>query len=382
MTKKGALFLAVPFCLITLFFLTAYFFTPKSGFDDIEGRSLAAFPKADTLKDGSFPSKFETYLTDQFPFRRTMVRTYTELLMLQNKFYGRNLFISDSGWLIPRDYSLDTNDILWAAGELNALADAFPDTPVYFLCTPQKTYTFGYMLPYGELTHHEYLELFLQNVEVPVVNAAQVFEEMPPAEKEARFFKSDYHWNARGAFTAFSLLMERLSADGLTPAFAPADFHEEIYPDKLLAGDLNRRLGYKMDRNEPVMLMRYKEQLPVSYELLEGGVWTSVPEKRIFAPGLDDREVSYNDIYTANYGGFRIESPHALTDQKILVLKDSMQNPTTNLFPVYFCETMFVDLRYRGDTTAEQIIQEENPDIVVIVYNCANIRGEMYENMR
>ena len=63
-------FLALVFVLLLLFVVL-----PKSDYSSNEKRVLSDFPAVtfDTVADGSFGTKFETYLSDHFPFRNFFV---------------------------------------------------------------------------------------------------------------------------------------------------------------------------------------------------------------------------------------------------------------------------------------------------------------------
>ena len=379
MTKRGALLLILPVSLIILITLCLAFILPDKAYSDTEYRSLAQRPDFSSWE--SVPSLFEDYFTDQFPARGQLVRAYTELQLLQNKTYVRDLYVSEDGWLIPRDYLLSHWDMEQAARCVNELAAASPDKALYFLCVPQKSYLFGYKLPYEGMTHHENLPVFTAALDsgVRLVNAADAMDAMPPAVKETLFYRTDFHWNARGAFEAYKLLLDEMIHTGDLPGHAaarPEDYPETVTGQRYL-GDLNRRMSYRFDAEETIQAA-YKDALPVVFSLWQDGGWQEVPANSIYNTGADAPETTYNDAYTDNLGRYKMTSPLSATGQKLLVIKDSMQNPTSSLFPAVFRETEVIDPRFLTDITVKEIAAASDADLVVIFYNSSNITGDMY----
>ncbi|MBQ4628502.1 MAG: hypothetical protein IJB44_05445, partial [Clostridia bacterium] len=88
MQKKSEIILSILFVIFVFVFGILLIAMPDVSFSESENRILAQMPKA-TLKsvfDGSFEADFETYITDQFPFRDFWVKSNTVVSMsLLNK---------------------------------------------------------------------------------------------------------------------------------------------------------------------------------------------------------------------------------------------------------------------------------------------------------
>ena len=83
--KKGAIVSIIMiwfFCLVIFGVAGLHFVSKDNSFSESENRVLAQFPKLSvaTITDGSFMKDFETYLTDQFPFRDGIISLKTFLL--------------------------------------------------------------------------------------------------------------------------------------------------------------------------------------------------------------------------------------------------------------------------------------------------------------
>ena len=102
--KKGAIisiFMIWFFCLIIFGMSGLHVLTDDKNFSDSENRVLGTFPKltVSSISDGSFMRDFETYLTDQFPFRDSIisVKTFTDRILGKNEENG--VYIGKEGFL-------------------------------------------------------------------------------------------------------------------------------------------------------------------------------------------------------------------------------------------------------------------------------------------
>src|SRR5699024_10598157 len=93
----------------------------------------------------------------------------------------------------------------------------------------------------------------------------------------------------------------------------------------------------------------------------------------------DKTLVNYSDLFTYNYREINIVNPkRAETDNKILIIKDSYANPIIYYIAEHFYETTIYDPRYNEDRTVQEFIEENDFDIVAMVYNSANLTGVTY----
>ncbi len=380
MTRGGALLLVLPVSMLTLFWAIAFFLSPTQTTSTYENRKLAAFPATGELR--AFPRDFETYFTDQFPFRDQWVTAYTGLQLWQHQTYVRNNVICGD-WLMSKEYPAEASQMSAAAQKVNALQKA-DGRPIYYLSVPRKSYALSDLYPDPAMAHTENLPIFLGQLDrsIHVVNASKAMALLSREQRESMFYKTDFHWNARGAFYAWKQLVNAMVEAGDLPETARVD--DQDYPEttvtgKRYLGDLNRQISYLFDVNEPIVYVRYRAALPVVYTRLIDGVMTEVPEHEIFAADLDKDELNYIGAYTANMAYYRVDSPESLTDRKVLVIRDSMQSPTTPLFAAVFRSTEFLDVRYLTDKTVKDYLAESDADLVVMFYNSANLTGEMYE---
>ena len=114
--KKGAIisiFMIWLFCLVIFGMAGLHLLTEDKKFSDSENRVLATFPKltVSAIADGSFMRDFETYLTDQFPFRDRIIsaKTFTDRMLGKNEENG--VYIGKEGYLFDSQTPLDKSRI-------------------------------------------------------------------------------------------------------------------------------------------------------------------------------------------------------------------------------------------------------------------------------
>lgn len=385
-TRFGAFMIIGSFAAIIFVFSVMHILTPDLPSSKTENRSLQAFPAIRGIPSGNFQSQFNNYYSDQFPFRDSFLSAYTILSMQSPNIYVRKKFISKDGWIIPQDFSYSHQTMELAADAVNELYEVVQqaDKKLYFTLVPQKSYLFGYKLPYPELTEKEkagYFASHLRN-EISLINVADIMDALSPEEKEDLFFKTDLHWNGKGAYFGFKEIIAGMIDNGdLTQEASIVDAQFDLVEyEKAYDGDLNRNLSYLVPKDRKVPYMVYQGSMDLACEIYqEDGSWQSASFNKIFASGLANYEIDYNQAYTYNLGRYIVTNKDSLTDQKILILKDSMQNPTTGLFSVVFRETEIVDVRNIKRVTAKEIIQESDADVVLIFYHTSNLTGEMYQ---
>ena len=149
MTKKSEIILSILFVAFVFIFGILFVVLPDISFSESENRILAQMPKASlkTVFDGSFESDFESYVTDQFPFRDFWVRSNTIVSMsVLNKKDINGVYIGDDGYLLEKFENIDTNR--WN-NQIEALIkfDEWNDTPISFAIVPTSVSIYKEKLP-------------------------------------------------------------------------------------------------------------------------------------------------------------------------------------------------------------------------------------------
>lgn len=353
-----------------------------------ENRVLQQLPTKADLKDWSFTTKYESYINDQLPKRDMLIKSYTQYEMFVGKHYIRNLYISDSEQLILVPSNLDDQAIQEAAAKTNSLKEKANTLgkEVFFAITPRKSTILNEMLI--EIFHkneEEKINLFKSSLSIPKENIIDIVDffrtEFSLEERDNFYFKSDFHWNAQGAITAFSAVYKQMNnaLHMSTKNFDAQLFNLTKVPKAEFEGDLNRRLQNQFQVPETVAYYDLPNEKDLSVLLLEKDALKKVDVSTIYASHVDQPQVSYNDLFTNNLGYYKINHSKALTHKKILIFKDSYQNATLPFFVKYFEQVEVVDQRYLGQRDCYEVLEASNADIVLIMYNDGNLLGSMFD---
>ena len=189
------------------------------------------------------------------------------------------------------------------------------------------------------------------------------------SERRDFYYRTDFHWNDRGAFRAAEALAAGMQEQGLLEGVTlptEADFSWD---------ELNRRFSYLFPTQEGIPHYTLTELHGVQY--FAGGD-TPVARETLIGSGLADPELDYNKISTYNLGFYRVCNPNARSARRVLILKDSLQNPTTDYFTELFSEVVVVDLRsYEEPYDLNGLIAQYDLDTVLLMFHQNNISAEL-----
>ena len=366
-----ALLVAVPVRLVTdsQYETTAYY----------ENRSLAARPDLnwETLWDGSYGSRFETWYSDHAPLRTTLLKTETDLLMhvLQRPIVNDVVVTEDvllpkmsySEWT-QKDYEQNAAPIAENFSKLNdhikASGGAF-----YFIGFPEQRVYFEDRFPDYMNSHEteaaiadEVFETALTNQGVRFLNMEKAFDaDGRPAEYYSAI---DHHFTYYGAYAAYRSILESLTADGWDlPVMTEADIEFVELPNPYL-GSRNRKLYNLWENGEKAVIGLQKN--PVAFTRTDNGQPSDRP--LFVTPTEDYLPTTYNLYMGGDFSETVLETNRSeLPD--VLLFGDSFSNALETLLYTAFDETRILDLRHYTEQSLKDYITEYRPDIVLCVMN-------------
>ena len=348
----------------------------------VENRSLAQRPAMrHILTDFSgFTSDFDTYAADQFPGRE-------RLELIQNKKFIRKTFCLQDGWLLLKPTLTPPAD-LSALQQALAQAGAL-DRPLVWCVLPLKNEALYDLEPAyfsdetGE-TNKQALTAALAQVEgLTVIDAEAPLVTGTLADRERYFYKTDFHWNARGAFAAAQEIARQLAGAGTiaeTSVPQAEDFlWSELGGERRYQGDLNVWFSNQFSMQEDIPRYVPKNAADLRYFLHPGDI-ESVPRETIVGSGLDKDPVTYNDVFTYNLGYYRVENPAAPEAASVLILKDSFQNATIDYLSAIFRSVTVVDPRsYQETPDLASLLDADGIDLVLFFYHQNNVSRELID---
>lgn len=193
-------------------------------------------------------------------------------------------------------------------------------------------------------------------------------------------YRTDHHWNAETAFLSAQYLVRELNR-GFGYALDESilnfeNFNCEVH-EKAFLGSAGKKTGISFAGTDD-----FKFYLPKSSDT-DFSVEVTVSNDKI-----EQKHGSFEDVFIArkhlvqdyykgimyttfmngDYGHLIIKNNNAVTDKRIVVIKDSYANAMVPYLAMVTKEIVMIDPRWYKDSMKEYI-EVYNPDAVVLVYN-------------
>ena len=261
-----------------------------------ENRNLAVRPDLnfETLWDGSYGSRLESWFSDHTPGRTTALRLDTVLQMdILKRPVVNGIVMEADGVLLPElefgewtraDYEETVVPLAENYGKLNAHIEE-TGGKFYFIGFPEQRIYFEDKFPAYMNNHADEAaaadDVFAEALEekgIRFLDMRAAYEELgDPAEY---YSVVDHHYNYYGAYAAYLTIMDSLAADGWDlPVLTDAEFREVPNP---YIGSRNRKLYNLWEHEEKVAVLA---ETPVPFTRTDNG---APSEKPLFVlPELD-----------------------------------------------------------------------------------------------
>lgn len=360
MSKKYSIFLSVLFLLFLGGILAANLVTQEREFSPVENRYLQKFPKISpqTLLDGTFMTKFETYVNDQFAGRDAWVSLKSWSERLSGKHENNGVYFAGDNTLINRVDEPDQAVLDQDMEYVDALVEGV-EAPVYFGLIPSAASIWSHRLPQGAPTADE-AGIIADLYGKTRAHTVDLFSALSAHSGEEIYYRTDHHWTSLGAYYGYVALMQAM---GLTPVELADDQRttvtEEFY------GTIYSTSGVRWV--EPDRIDTY------------------IPEEGVEVTSYFDGNPTQGSLYVDSYlrekdkysyflGGvqplcvIRTERTDA---PKVLLIRDSYSDSLAPFLTQNFSEIHLFDLRYNL-MSVQNYIQEQDIDSVVVLYSISN----------
>jgi alginate O-acetyltransferase complex protein AlgJ len=320
-----------------------------------ENRVLAPFPKISSLREIKLlPKMSENYVNDRFGLRRQLVHFNSLARYRLGLSSSKDVVVGKDGWLF---YTADklmeqhTGADLFTPAELeNWVKQMETDRdwlakrgiPFYIVIAPDKNTIYPEKLPAyprGAVTRIDQLAARLRSSDLEFIDPRQELFRVKAAG-EMVYTPGDTHWNERGAFVAYQMLMERMQKK--YPSIVPLRLDDfNIRYDVPAGTDLTLILTLEQDIRYSVERMTPK--------------WKShqtAPQTTTYRPGWGWR-------VTANTNDLK-DRP------RLLVFGDSFTDYVLGPYMLYETFRDPVWTGHNGATFNFNLVKEVNPDVVVV----------------
>lgn len=311
-----------------------------------------------------------------------------------NKQIIGNYYLGEKNWILGKfSKLLPESEMKVYSGAINELSSISNDMgkSTYFVSMAHKTNMLKHLYP-NFVTNRCNIDInktiFKKNLDLKnmkFIDLDEAFSNSFSKENlEEFYFKTDPHWNGRGAYEGFKIMVKNMDL-GLTDEEIENHFSKYkvlVNGEKDFIGSYNKKLGFPIEEKEKTSFV-YLEGAKYKYFLSDTNKDIKIKEKDIMATRRDKDSWDYGGAYMrgSNCNILKIKNAKSLTDKKVVVFRDSYEAPMTLLLADMFSEVEIVDPRYIDnlDMTYEDIIKNSDSDTVLFMYNSFGFSGMIKE---
>lgn len=351
-----------------------------------ENRSLQQAPGIENIINRDYPKIYETYYTDQFINRDSLLKLYTKLQIKMNKSTVRGYYIIDNKWIMPNKVVKQKDEqIKHIADKVNEFSKKIKkdSREIYYISTPCKSQALDGLYPKfaGKGFALENVSKFGQNLDGNYINFINIdkyfHNEFSEKEKEKMYFKTDHHWNGIGAFEGFKYIIKNMNVlnENNKDLIDDSNFEISQIPNKKFLGSYNRNLFSLFSKDENIPYVNSNGRKKYEYFNNNGQGYEISDESKLISTEKNFDEITYGGAYTSDIPLYKIENKDAPINKKVLIVRDSYQAPTTLLFADLFNSVEILDPRNNIDLNVSKVVNESNPDVVVFMFNSETYGG-------
>ena len=382
--NTGHLITSAVFLVLVFGFTAAGIICPDREFSEMENRSLQKLPEFsfERLKNGEFTGDIEKYMSDQIFMKDELVSMKTASDRTLGKTYMNGVYFGEDGFYL-QDYKENRTQVDANIGCLNSFAEALDeDIPVDFLLAPNASYVLSDHLPAVNncQSQGETIEHIRETLSDRITFVCP--EEALKNEGGSCYYRTDHHWTAHGAELGFSALrqaMELPEEQSFTSSVEElTGFYGTLYskaPAAWAESDTIQLVTY--EGND--ITVRYVSQngdhkAPSECSFDDDGI---AVKQGLFANAPKSTKDKYAAIMGGNFALCEIES-NGITDEKVLILKDSYANAVLPELCAQFTDISLIDLRYyhMEAETVSEYVKSHDIDRVIYLYNVDFINSD------
>lgn len=358
----------VIFCLLLFGCSLASILLPARKNSVAENRRLAQKPKPDlaAVLKGSYQSRYETYLNDQFFQRDNWVSLAANMQRWMGKRDMNGVYLGDAGYLLEKyeDSDFDTEqvqeNIEIVSDFMNEATEIYGAEHVSCAMIPAKTTALSNRLPkYADCPNRDAVLASLKKKLSTPDALLDLQETLQRHQEEYIYYRTDHHWTTLGAYYAYQAWMEwrgqkANSLEQYERETVFTDFYGTTY-NKVHAGGLADSVELfhgTMDKSAHVSM--------------DGGKLVS---DSIYFPDEAARGFNrYNVFFSKNTFQVDVDT-QADTGKTLLLFKDSFANCFVPFLTEEYARIIMIDYRYGKE--AAGTIMSENSDItdVLVLFN-------------
>jgi len=318
--KTHNIILSLTFILILLLPVSNWFLHFINDIEGTENRGLAEMPEFNVNNLDPFPTKFESFHKDHFFIRNRINKKWSEINRgIFKKSPTDKALIGRDGWLFIKKDELKTY-----LGQ-----NLFTLSWVYDLRGENYTMTDQVFEIVSEIENVQIIDLRV------VLNKSKA--------RGLLYRPTDNHWNALGAYYAYTEILNRVSKDfpEIGPCFPLDSFNVET--QEVPGGNVAYMMNASNDYHETIPKISFKAQK----------VWEAEKSGYVSPPYFGFKS-EYELVYTNN----ETDAP------KALIIRDSFGHALTPYISAHFGKTVLIFDEWKYMLN-QPIVDNEKPDIFI-----------------
>jgi len=366
MTKYSSWIQIILFTTFISVFFLLFLFMPDKIFSEQENRELTQAPafSFESLFAKKFTTKFESYTTDQFPFRDswTTLKARSELAI--GKEENKGVYLCAGGSLIeayetPNQTQLDANVDAIKTFTKNA------EVPVYFALIPSNSEIHSDIIPKNAPNASQKAIIDYCYGQSGAANI-DVYSQLKAHAADYIFYRTDHHWTSLGAYYGYEALVKAMGysptpLSSFTPETVTDAFYGTVYSKSGMSWVKPDTIDIYVPQDPTTEVMNYSAAEPVTGTMYD----YSYLEKK--------------DKYSMFMGGntalLKVKTGHA-DAPKLLIIRDSYMDSLIPFLQSDFSEIDVMDLRYYKtqlmQSSVNDYVRENGIDEVLICYSVYN----------
>mgnify|MGYP002517163851 FL=1 len=349
---------------------------PKQSFSENENRALAAWPSYSftSLKDGTYMTGIQSYLSDHFPLRDQFMTLKTKFERLSGKEEINDIYLAKDGYLIEAYKEPTQNQKIIT--QFQKLADAITTDArehVRLMLVPTAISTYNEKLPDGAPDKGVLRQVDTMNTlyaalpSMQRVDAWSALQAAASAGDDALYYHTDHHWTTHGAYIGYQAYCE---AAGIDP-IPEEDFHETVVTEDFHGTIYSKLHDSTVPGDRITLYENPADQLSVSYP--DTGEVTDTLYNRDYLAKKDKYSMFLNNLHPL----VEITNTAADSDRQLVLIKDSYANSMVPFLAHHYAKIYVLDTRYYRFGPSSFI--QEHPEVtdVLLLYNMNTIDTDL-----
>ena len=366
MTKRSSWIQIIIFAAFILFFFILNLAMPDKGFSERENRELTQAPQFsfESLFSKKFGSKFESYTTDQFPFRDSWTTLKAKCEFAVGKKENKGVYLCSGDTLIEAYEAPDKQQLNTNISAVKSFAENSP-VPVYFALIPGNSEIHSSILPKNSpnANQKEIIDYCYSNSGADNIDILSTLAEH---SDEYIYYRTDHHWTSLGAYYAYAAIMKSMGLtptplSSYTPKTVSKDFYGTVYSKSGISWVKPDSIEILAEQDAATEVTNYSKNEPI--------------KGTMYDYSFLDKKDKYSMFMGGNTPLLTIKTKN--TDApSILILRDSYMDSITPFLQNNFSEIHIMDLRYYKTqlmtSTVTDYVKEHDIDEVLICYSVYN----------